>query len=79
MLRYYMQYIATDMQTDIIIPNELAYVIEFVKILSISGSGLNAMTELKCQSLLSIKDIKETMIRAQFCYPLKEAMLDFLL
>lgn len=37
------------------------------------------MTELKCQSFLSIKDITESMKLSQFCYPFKDALLDFLL
>jgi len=37
------------------------------------------MTELKCQSFFSIKDIVENLRIAQFCYPFKEACLDFLL
>lgn len=37
------------------------------------------MTELKCQSFLSIKDITENMKLATFCYPMKDALLEFLL
>ena len=37
------------------------------------------MTELKCQSFFGIRDIVENMRIAQFCYPFKEACLDFLL
>jgi hypothetical protein len=64
---------------EIFLPNELAYTIQFIRLLAISGSGRNAMTELKCQSFLSIKDITENMKLSQFCYPFKDVLLDFLL
>lgn len=40
---------------EIYLPNELSYTIQFIRLLAISGSGRNAMTELKCQSFLAIK------------------------
>lgn len=64
---------------EIFLPNELSYTIQLIKLLAVSGSGRNAMTELKCQSFLSIKDITENMRISQFCFPLKDALLDFLL
>jgi hypothetical protein len=64
---------------EIFLPNELTYTIQFIKLLAASGSGRNAMTELKCQSFLSIKDITECMRLSQFCYTFKDALLDFLM
>jgi hypothetical protein len=57
MRRYYLQYVANDTgpNPEIFLPNELSYVIAFLRILAVSGSGLNSMTEIKCQSLLTIK------------------------
>jgi len=40
---------------EIYIPNELSYTIQFIIILSMSGEGRNAFTELKCQSFFSIR------------------------
>jgi hypothetical protein len=64
---------------EIFMPNELSYTCQFIKLLSKSGGGRNAMTELKCQSFFSIRDIVENLKIAQFCYVLKDACLDFLL
>lgn len=60
---------------EVFMPNELSYTIEFVKLLAVSGSGRNAMTELKCQSFLSIKDITETLKLSQFCFPSRTPFL----
>ena len=40
---------------EIFVPAELSYTIEFIKLLSICCEGRNSMTELKCQSFLTIK------------------------
>lgn len=64
---------------EIFMPNELSYTVQFIKLLSISGGGRNAMTELKCQSFFSIRDIVENLKISQFCYVMKDACLDFLL
>jgi len=57
MRRYYVANVASENNSnpEIFLPNELSYIIAFLRLLSISGSGRNALTELKCQSFLSIK------------------------
>ena len=57
MRRYYVANVAseTSPNPEIFLPNELSYIITFLRLLAISGSGRNALTELKCQSFLSIK------------------------
>ena len=57
MRRYYVANVASDSsaEPEIFLPNELSYIIGFLRLLAISGSGRNALTELKCQSFLSIK------------------------
>ena len=37
------------------------------------------MTELKCQSLFPIQEIVENLRIAEFCYPYKQALVDFTL
>lgn len=57
MRRYYVANVASESNPnpEIFLPNELSYIIAFLRLLAISGSGRNALTELKCQSFLSIK------------------------
>lgn len=64
---------------ELFLPNELSYTIQLIKILAVSGNGRNAMTELKCQSIFTIRDIVENLKLSLFCYPMKESCLDFLL
>jgi len=40
---------------EIEIPPELTYTIEFIKMMAMAGEGLNAQTEVKAQSLFSVK------------------------
>jgi hypothetical protein len=50
MRRYYVANVAseTSPNPEIFLPNELSYIITFLRLLAISGSGRNALTELKC-------------------------------
>ena len=60
------------------IPPELSYTIEYIKLLAVSGEGKNAATESRAQEKLPIDDILANMKLADFCYPLKSAIVYFM-
>lgn len=60
------------------IPPELSYTIEYIKLLAVSGEGKNAATESRAQEKLPIEDILANMKLADFCYPLKNAIVYFM-
>lgn len=46
--------------------------------LAYCGEGKNAGTETRCQEKLPIEDILENMQLADFCFPLKSALVYFM-
>lgn len=63
---------------EIQIPPELSYTIEYIKILANCGEGKNALTEARAQERLPVDDILENMKLADFCFPLKQALVHFM-
>lgn len=63
---------------EIQIPPELSYTIEYIKLLANCGDGKNALTESRAQEKLPIDDILENMKLADFCFPMKEALVNFM-
>ena len=55
----------------------MSYSIEYIKLLALCGDGKNAMTETKAQEKLGIDDIIENLKLADFCFPLKTALVYF--
>ena len=63
---------------EIQIPPELSYTIEFMKLLGHCGEGKNSVTEGIAADRLSIDDLIENLRMADFCYPLKSALIYFM-
>ena len=63
---------------EIQIPPELSYTIEYIKLLAYAGEGKNGGTETKAQEKLPVQDILENMNLADFCFPLKSALVYFM-
>ena len=63
---------------EIHIPPEISYTIEYLKLLGICGEDKNAITETRAQEKLPIDDILENMKLADFCFPLKNALVYFM-
>jgi hypothetical protein len=63
---------------EIQIPPELSYTIEYIKTLAFTAEGKNAITETRCQDKLPVQDILDNMSLADFCFPLKSALVYFM-
>ena len=63
---------------EIHIPPELSYTIEYIKLIGFTGEGKNSATETRAQEKLPIQDILENLKLADFCYPLKSALVYFM-
>lgn len=63
---------------EIQIPPELSYTIEYIKLLGYCGEGKNAGTETRAQEKFSLGDIIVNMNLADFCFPLKSALVYFM-
>jgi len=61
-----------------IIPPELCYTIEYIKILGICGDGKNSKTEYIASEKFSMDYVITNMKIADFCYPLKKALVYFM-
>lgn len=59
-------------------PPELSYTIEYIKLLACCGEGKNASTETRAQEKFGLADIIVNMQLADFCYPLKSALVFFI-
>lgn len=60
------------------IPPELSYTIEYIKLLSHCGEGKNSTTEAIASEKLCIDDLIANLEMAEFCYPLKKALVYFM-
>ncbi len=56
----------------------MSYTIEYIKILAFTAEGKNGITETRCQEKFPVLDILENMKLADFCYPLKSALVYFM-
>ena len=61
-----------------IIPPELCYTIEYIKILGICGAGKNSKTEYIASEKFSMDYVITNLKIADFCYPLKNALVYFM-
>lgn len=66
------------MVAELDVPPEMAYTIEFINLMAEAGQGFNSFTELKAQSLFSIRDAVENLKLSTFCIPLKKALIKFM-
>jgi hypothetical protein len=60
------------------IPPELCYTIEYVRLLGTAGEGKNHSTEAIASDKLSLHDLIKNLEMADFCYPLKSALVYFM-
>jgi len=75
----YTQFMVNDKQMpEIDIPPEVAYVISYIQLIAFSGMGKNASSETRAQAIFPIEDVIINMKIADFCYPLKSAIMLFL-
>jgi len=63
---------------EINMPPEISYIIQYINLISYSGSGKNAICETRAQSLFPLKDAIVNLRVADFCYPFKSALVFFL-
>jgi hypothetical protein len=59
------------------IPHELIFLVSLLRVMSVGTEGLNAVTEVKCQSLLTIKHLIAMLKLSDFHYLLKFNLLYF--
>mmetsp|Transcript_11845 Transcript_11845/g.18236 ORF Transcript_11845/g.18236 Transcript_11845/m.18236 type:complete len:237 (-) Transcript_11845:3634-4344(-) len=63
---------------EIQIPPELCYVIEYIRLLGTCGDGKNSTTEAIASDKLPLTDVIANLKMADFCYPYKSALVNFL-
>ena len=63
---------------EINLPPEMAYTMQYMSLVAASGMGKNAQCETRAQALFPMEDLICNMKQADFCYPLKSALLTFL-
>jgi len=66
---------------DVKISPEMYYCINLhlLNLLTVTAEGKNGFTESRCQILLTLKQCDEMLKRGDFCWPLKQALVSFLL
>lgn len=75
----YQQFMGDDkLMPEIDIPPELQYTISYIELIAQAGMGKNASSETRAQALFPIGDVIKNLQIAEFCYPLKSALVLFL-
>ena len=63
---------------EIEMPPEMCYTMMYIRLIAMSGRGKNVQCETRAQALFPMKDLIINMETADFCYPLKTSILQFL-
>jgi hypothetical protein len=66
------------MMAEITIPPEMSYTMAYMSMIAYSGMGKNAQCETRAQAKFPMEDLINNMQLADFCYPLKSSILQFL-
>ena len=75
----YCEFMGDDrLHQEMLIPPELCYTIEYIKLLAICGDGKNHSTEAIASEKLPLDDLLRNMDMSEFCFPLKSALVYFM-
>jgi len=59
------------------IPAKINYMTELLRVMAVATEGLNATTEVKCQSVLPISRLRKMISECSMLYPLKHYLVHF--
>lgn len=79
MKQQYLEFMQDDkLMAEIDVPPELSYTITYIQLIGFAAQGKNASCETRAQAVFPVKDVIKNMQIADFCYPLKSALMFFL-
>ncbi len=79
MKQQYLEFMSDEkLMAEIDVPPEVSYTISYIQLIAFSGQGKNANCETRAQAIFPVQDVIANLRMADFCYPLKSALMFFL-